>query len=336
MDDRSGAARSVRDKDHDCEPNSIRRHLRYLSLTGLLGVTAFNTLVYQAGHTTEALNLALVAVCSPIVIVVLAWLLAHEHVSGSTVLGLGLAAGGVLLLITNGRLDRLANLDFAVGDLLMLIATVLFGSYTVLVRRKPDEIPITAFVFSTFVLGLLMLLPAYLVEFSTTGPFTTDARTVGALIYIGVFPSLLAFYAWNRAVTTIGATAPAVIYYLVPIFTGLAAWLLLDEPIGGAELLSIVLVIAGVGVGQRAIYSTFQRVASSCSALPLVLVEPSSDVRKFCPDHLHDLGRSIGRRSPHNARPMTTRLRSTRAPRCFGSLRSAATAHPRAVPEAGH
>ncbi|MGH4022233.1 MAG: DMT family transporter, partial [Pseudonocardiaceae bacterium] len=231
----------------------LRRHLRYLSLTGLLGVTAFNTLVYQAGHTTEALNLALVAVCSPIVIVVLAWLLAHEHVSGSTVLGLGLAAGGVLLLITNGRLDRLANLDFAVGDLLMLIATVLFGSYTVLVRRKPDEIPITAFVFSTFVLGLLMLLPAYLVEFSTTGPFTTDARTVGALIYIGVFPSLLAFYAWNRAVTTIGATAPAVIYYLVPIFTGLAAWLLLDEPIGGAELLSIVLVIAGVGVGQRAI-----------------------------------------------------------------------------------
>jgi drug/metabolite transporter (DMT)-like permease len=132
----------------------------------------------------------------------------------------------------------------------MLLATVAFGAYTVLVGRKPAELPITAFVFSTFALGLVMLLPAYLVELSRTGPFTVDRSTTAALLYIGIFPSLLAFFAWNRAVTTIGATRPAIIYYLVPVFTGLGAWLLLDEPIGPAEIASMILVIAGVSISQ--------------------------------------------------------------------------------------
>jgi len=228
----------------------LRRHLGYLALTSFLGVALFNTLVYQAGHSTEAINLALVAVCSPIVIVILARLVSDERVTLRTTFGMALAAAGVLLLISEGTPARLANLDFAAGDLIMLLATVAFGAYTVLVGRKPAELPITAFVFSTFALGLVMLLPAYLVELSRTGPFTVDRSTTAALLYIGIFPSLLAFFAWNRAVTTIGATRPAIIYYLVPVFTGLGAWLLLDEPIGPAEIASMILVIAGVSISQ--------------------------------------------------------------------------------------
>jgi len=228
----------------------LRCHLGYLALTSFLGVALFNTLVYQAGHSTEAINLALVAVCSPIVIVILARLVTDERVTLRTSLGIALAAAGVLLLISEGTPARLANLDFAAGDLIMLLATVAFGAYTVLVGRKPAELPITAFVFSTFALGLVMLLPAYLLELSLTGPFTVDRSTTAALLYIGIFPSLLAFFAWNRAVTTMGATRPAIIYYLVPVFTGLGAWLLLDEPIGPAEITSMILVIAGVSISQ--------------------------------------------------------------------------------------
>jgi drug/metabolite transporter (DMT)-like permease len=106
---------------------------------------------------------------------------------------MALAAAGVLLLISEGTPARLVNLDFAAGDLIMLLATVVFGAYTVLVGCKPAELPITAFVFSTFALCLVMLLPAYLVELSLTGPFTVDRSTTAALLYIGIFPSLLAF-----------------------------------------------------------------------------------------------------------------------------------------------
>lgn len=229
----------------------LGRHFSYLILAGLLGVTVFNTLVYQAGHTTQALNLALLAVCSPIVIVIFAWLFSGEHITIRTILGLAVATCGVLLLITDGNPRKLVNLDFATGDLIMVLATVVFGAYTILIGRKPKELPTIAFVFSTFAIGLLMLLPAYLVELSFTGPFTINQTNIAAFLYIGFFPSLVAFYSWNRAVTTIGTTRPAVIYYLVPVFTALAAWLLLDEPIGAAQILSMILVIAGVAVSHQ-------------------------------------------------------------------------------------
>lgn len=229
----------------------LRRHLGYLVLTGMLGVTVFNTLVYQAGHTTQAVNLALIAVCSPIVIVIFAWLFSGEYVTIRTILSLTVASCGVLLLITDGDPRTLVNLDFAAGDLIMILATVVFGAYTVLVGRKPKELPTIVFVFSTFVIGLLTLLPAYLVELSFTGPFPIDQTNIAAFIYIGLFPSLVAFYSWNRAVTTIGTTRPAVIYYLVPVFTALAAWLLLDEQMGAAQILSMILVITGVTVSQQ-------------------------------------------------------------------------------------
>lgn len=228
----------------------VRRHFGYLILTGLLGVTVFNTLVYQAGHTTQALNLALLAVCSPIVIVIFAWYFASEHITIRIMLGLAVATCGALLLITDGNPRKLVNLDFAAGDL-MVLATVVFGAYTILIGRKPKELPTIVFVFSTFAIGLLMLLPAYLVELSFTGPFTINQTNISAFLYIGFFPSLVAFYSWNRAVTTIGTTRPAVIYYLVPVFTALAAWLILDEPIGVAQMLSMILVIAGVAVSHQ-------------------------------------------------------------------------------------
>lgn len=229
----------------------LRRHFGYLVLAGLLGVTVFNTLVYQAGHTTQALNLALLAVCSPIVIIILAWLFFGEHITIRTILGLAVATCGVLLLITDGNPRKLVNLDLAAGDLIMVLATVVFAAYTILIGRKPKELPTIAFVFSTFAIGLLMLLPAYLVELSFTGPFTIGQTNITAFLYIGIFPSLVAFYSWNRAVTTIGTTRPAVIYYLVPVFTALAAWLLLDESIGAAQILSMILVIAGVAVSHQ-------------------------------------------------------------------------------------
>lgn len=229
---------------------AVRHHLGYLTVTAMLGVAVFNTLVYAAGHSTQALNLSLVAVCSPVVIVVLARLFLGERITRRAVLGLAVAGCGVVVLLSDGRPTRLLHLDVAPGDLIMLLATVVFGAYTVLVGRKPDDVPLTVFVFTTFALGLLMLAPAYGLELAVSGPFDLGGDTLAALAYIGVFPSLVAFYSWNRAVTTLGATRSATLYYLVPVFTALAAWAFLAEPISAAALLSTALVLAGVALSQ--------------------------------------------------------------------------------------
>ena len=81
----------------------IRRHLGYLSLTAFLVVTLFNTLIYIAAHTSEATNLSLIAVSSPIFIILFAWLFLGERLTARKVAGLTAATAGVILLITEGE-----------------------------------------------------------------------------------------------------------------------------------------------------------------------------------------------------------------------------------------
>jgi hypothetical protein len=117
--------------------------------------------------------------------------------------------------------------------------------YSSAARTKPFD-----HVFSTFTIGLLTLLPAYLVELSFTGPFTIDQTNIAAFLYIG-FPLPGGVLLLESRRHHNRNHPPSVIYYLVPVFTALAAWLLLDEPIGAAQVLSMIIVIAGVAVSHQ-------------------------------------------------------------------------------------
>ena len=73
----------------------------------LLGVTAFNALLYTGARTTSALNLSLIATSTPVFIILLARVFLREKLTTRKVLGLAAALGGVLLLITGGKPARL-------------------------------------------------------------------------------------------------------------------------------------------------------------------------------------------------------------------------------------
>jgi len=156
----------------------IIRHLPYLTLTALIGVTTFNTLVYLAGRTTSAVNLSLIGMTFPIVIIILARILYGELMSPAKAVGTLITVIGVVVLITGGSLERLLHMSFAPGDLWMFLAATLFAIYSMLVKRKPEGMPVLAFQFSTFALGLCMLLPLYLWSRATQPTIVWDRATV--------------------------------------------------------------------------------------------------------------------------------------------------------------
>jgi len=61
----------------------------------------------------------------------------------------------------------------------------------------------------------------------------------------------VAFLAWNKAITLIGPSRTALIYYLIPVFSGIAAWLLLGEAITGLHIFSMLLIIVGIIMTNR-------------------------------------------------------------------------------------
>ncbi|MCJ1677306.1 DMT family transporter [Streptomyces sp. APSN-46.1] len=224
----------------------IREHLRYIALATLFGVTLYNTLVHQAGLTTSASNMGMIMAASPVIMALYARI-GGERLGVRRTFGMLLAAFGVLLLVGDGSL----GFDFAAGDLWMFGAALSFATYSALLKRKPAELGGLAFLITTFVLGALMLAPAYAVSVTVQGGFALTPGTGGMLLYVGVMSSAVAFFAWNKAVSVIGAARAGVVYYLQPVCVAGLGLLLLGERTGPAELLCMALILGGVALGAR-------------------------------------------------------------------------------------
>ncbi|MCG8968257.1 DMT family transporter [Streptomyces sp. CL12-4] len=222
----------------------IRRHLGFVLLASLLGVTVYNTLVNQAGVTTPAANMGMIMAASPVLMAV------FERAGGvqlgaRRIAGLLTACTGVLLLVGGGA-------SFSAGDLWMIAAACSFGSYSALLRRRPAGLDGAAFLFTTFLAGTVLLLPAQAVSLAVQGGFTPTTGTVLPLLYVGVASSAVAFFAWNKAISLIGPARAGVVYYLQPVCVALLSWVLLAEPTGWAQAGCMALILGGVVLGAGA------------------------------------------------------------------------------------
>ncbi|GHB23301.1 membrane protein [Streptomyces viridiviolaceus] len=223
----------------------LRRHFGFVLLASLLGVATYNTLVNQAGVTTPAANMGMIMAASP-VLMALFERAGGVRLGARRVAGLLTACAGVLLLVGGGA-------SFAAGDLWMIAAACCFGSYSALLRHRPPALEGTGFLFTTFLIGTVLLLPAQGVSLAVQGGFAPTPATVLPLLYVGVASSALAFFAWNKAIALIGPTRAGIVYYLQPVCVALLSWALLAEPTGWAQAGCMALILGGVmlGAGSR-------------------------------------------------------------------------------------
>ncbi|MGN3957302.1 DMT family transporter [Streptomyces sp. WAC8370] len=223
----------------------IRRHLGFVVLASLLGVTVYNTLVNQAGVTTPAANMGMIMAASPVLMAL------YERAGGvrlgaRRVAGLVIACAGVLLLVGGD------GASFSAGDLWMIAAACCFGSYSALLRRRPEGLDGVGFLFTTFLLGTVLLLPAQGISLAVQGGFHPTPGTVWPILYVGVASSAVAFFAWNKAISLIGPSRAGVVYYLQPVCVALLSWVLLAEPTGWAQAGCMALILGGVVLGAGA------------------------------------------------------------------------------------
>lgn len=223
----------------------IRKHIRFITVSAL-AVTFCNAVVYVAGHTSPALNMSLISISSPVFVLVLGRLFFGERLTLRRVVAVLLGTTGVVLIITDGQFASLKNLTFSVGDLWMVSLAVTFAGYTLLVRQKPPDLEPLVFLTSMFVLGLLFLAPFFAFELFTgqTGNFSFLA--VAAIVYLGVGASVISLYSWNRAILEIGPVLTSFIYYSIPVFSGLEAYVVLGEKANWIHFFGGPLILLGI------------------------------------------------------------------------------------------
>ncbi len=211
------------------------------------GIACFNTLLYTAAQTTTATNIALIQTAMPAVIVLLGRLFYGERVSHRGALGVALSMLGAVVIVMRGNPQALAQLHFVAGDLWMLLAVVLYALYSVLLRLRPAVHPLSLLQ-AIFVLGTLMLLPLYLHQpAGSVGAVSTQwgPGVIGGILYVAVFPSILAYLFWNRGVELLGSSRAGLFICLVPVFAAVLAMVFLHERLHAFHIYGLLLIIGG-------------------------------------------------------------------------------------------
>jgi drug/metabolite transporter (DMT)-like permease len=219
-----------------------------LPVIAALGISSYNSLLYSAAQSTEAINLTLVNTCLPLFTFIGGGLLLSEWPARRAWFGMAIAACGLAYLISRGSWDAFTGLAFKAGDLIMLVAVLAWALYTLLLRRWGGflQVPPLTLLGVLMVIGTPLMLPFYLFELSHSGGFTPNLTNLGVIAYTAIFASLVAYLSWNHGVKTVGAAKAAMATYLMPVFTAILGWLLLGE---GLELFHWVgggLIFAGL------------------------------------------------------------------------------------------
>lgn len=228
-----------------------RLHWRLVLALAVLGIAGFNSLVYVGLQTTTATNGVLLQSVTPITMILLAGLVLHEKSNVWQWLGIGVSLTGVLVIITKADWQVVQHLAFNRGDMWIVLATLDWSLYTVLLRKLPDGLkglPILGFSVSV---GALVILPLYVYESVTfqTMPFTPTS--VASIAYVAVFPSLLSYMFWNHATQRLGVNRTGQFSHLMPVFGILLATLLLGERLQLFHGVGMVLVAAGILLANK-------------------------------------------------------------------------------------
>lgn len=225
-----------------------RRHWRFIVVQGLLGVAGFNTLIYLAMQTTTAINAVLVNSCIPVLIAVCSWVMFREALSLRQGFGVLLSLGGVVLIMVKGSWEYLRAVSFNPGDLLVLVAALLWALYSTNLKRYPREMHPFAYQTGIVISGLVVLLPCYLYELSLGKTMQVGLPSLLTIVYVALFASILAFIFWNRAVRTVGPNKAGPFIHLMPVFSTLLAVVFLDEAIEPYHLAGIALIFTGIAM----------------------------------------------------------------------------------------
>jgi drug/metabolite transporter (DMT)-like permease len=227
-----------------------RRGWLFLALLSLFGVFGYNVLLLAGLRQTTAVNGSLIAGLAPLATASLAAALLRERLRRIQVIGMLVSLSGVAVLVTRGSLFVLVSLEISTGDLLILLAMVSFGLQSVCARKVSAYLSAPAMVTHSCLLGTAMLLPFVIEELGSTDLGALSTSATGAIVYLGIAATVLAYLGWFHVIGRLGAARPAPFINLVPIF-GVAIGLAWGEQFLPAHAVAAALVVGGVHIASR-------------------------------------------------------------------------------------
>jgi drug/metabolite transporter (DMT)-like permease len=232
-----------------------RRHLPWLLLLGLNGITVHQLLQSTGLLTTTATNSGWMVALIPIFTAVLAKLMLHEAFGPQKMAGLAVASLGAAVIVGRGHLSPELFRHATLGDGLVLLSAANWALFTTLSKRVIGRYTPAVMMAHVMTFGWLATLPLFAVEGGWQAVPALSSSGWASVLFLGVGCSGLAYAFWYDALAHTAASSLASFLYVQPIVTVAVAAVVLGEPVtwpvaagGAAILFGVWLVNRGSGV----------------------------------------------------------------------------------------
>jgi drug/metabolite transporter (DMT)-like permease len=214
----------------------------------LLGYVGYTLLLYFALGVTSPVTASVLVALNPATIAIAARFVLHENMSVNTIVGIAISIVGALVVVFGGGIS--GGFAFSYGDVLLLIATVLWTAYSMLAPRVQTP-PITATAVQATISGIIMIpFMAIDIAWGNTAWFTMDGFDWLGVLWIGLIPSAGAYFLWNISSDWIGPTRTGAFLNIIPVFTALFV-VAFGGSVTPTQVLGGALVLAGVSYANR-------------------------------------------------------------------------------------
>lgn len=219
-----------------------------LILVGVLGLFGFNIFFFLGLLYTSPVNASLIVSLNPAMTLVFSYFILHTKITKSEVLGMLISLVGVLILLTEFNMQRLIELAFSKGDILIFIANLVFALQNIWVKQYAPSFTNVHFTIFTnaiclacFMLVLPLAVPTASIHHSTN--FWWSAFGIGCL------GTGLAYLFWNNGISAIGPNKAGIFMNFVPLSTALSA-IFLQQQLYQYHLISGVIILTGIIITQ--------------------------------------------------------------------------------------
>ncbi|TMU85200.1 DMT family transporter [Bacillus sp. BHET2] len=228
------------------------KYIPHLIVLGVLGVFIHQVVQATALLTIDASSAGWMISFSPVFTVILSMLFLHEKMTVPKAIGMIVAITGVLI-VTSARNGQSIGFAFNIGYFLMIISTLNWAIYSVLLKKLRIQLPSLVITFYMSLLGFSLTIPFLIRNRGWESiSLLTNVEWVH-LLFLGVFVSGIAYWYWAKALAVLDASKVSMFLYLEPVTTLVAAILLLHEKIFFISVLGGVIIIIGVVIvnGQK-------------------------------------------------------------------------------------
>ncbi len=204
---------------------SIKR-LSIIVVVSIIGIGGFNLALFSGIQHTAATNGALIMALSPMLTSLLSAIIARKWLTKSQSFSLLMGFSGVLLVITNGSLQRLLAFEFNQGDMMIMFGMLTWSFYTLCSQRMSQWMPLLPLTFTGMLSGALTV--GIMCLFAPGMQPLTELENASqplllAVLYIGVFGTVVAYMLWSVGVKSLGPAKASLFFNLVPVSAALTS-----------------------------------------------------------------------------------------------------------------